>query len=395
MPYKAIYQGEAKPPQSVPEHTDVDCPDCGGQMHVVKSHERQTGAFVSRHFRHNRNRASGGGGGGGRSCGESDEHIKLKSIAASKLEHIFEHNCWKCELEYTLEKTTTDADHRQADTLLLFDDLDEQLGQGVAVEVQYKNKDKDKHAVARDYIENNISVVWVTPDDFGEHDMRLNEADLRERARRAVWPEQVPGRREWWQPPHSPGHLRWIHNPAGFERRGSYDTRYNVNDRDVSVPATLTEMLVDELRYRESDWSALFADYPERHYRAQAAIPRVRSTTKVKASLLERNFDEHLYQSNRWHKKDNQLTYTENPEFVFGAVLPLEYLDSQLMDPVKNAPLPPDTPYDDVQCHNCGKYRYAPSAPMQCQSCGTWYNWGWNIQTGRVSPDNLPESVSL
>lgn len=193
MPYKAIYNGETKPPQSVPEKTEVECPECGGGMHVVKSHERDTGAFVSRHFRHPpEDGHNGGGGGGGASCGESDEHIKLKSIAASKLEHIFEDNCWKCELEYTFENTATDADHRQADAVLLFDDLDEQLGQGVAIEVQYKNKDKDTHAVERDYIENNISTVWVTPDDFADHNLRLNEADIRARAKAAVWPKHVP-----------------------------------------------------------------------------------------------------------------------------------------------------------------------------------------------------------
>ena len=297
MPYKGLHNGDAKPPQSVPEKTTVECPECGDAMHIVKSHERETGAFVSRHFRHNRDDGHGGGGGGGRSCGESDEHIKLKSIAASKLEHIFEDNCWKCELEYTFGNTATDADHRQADALLLFDDLDEQLGQGVAVEVQYKNDSKDKHAVEKDYIENNISTVWVTPEDFGDHDMRLNEADIRDRARRAVWPEQVPGRREWWQPPHSPGHLRWVHNVAGFERRGSYDTRHNANGRDVSVPATFPEPLVDTIRYRESDWSALFTDYPERHFRLQASIPTVdrggRSTTFQKAWWFPRSQGEY------------------------------------------------------------------------------------------------------
>jgi ssDNA-binding Zn-finger/Zn-ribbon topoisomerase 1 len=393
MPYKAIYQGEAKPPKSVPEHTDVDCPDCGGQMHVVKKHERQTGAFVSRHFRHNHD--DGGGGGGGGSCGESDEHIKLKSIAASKLEHIFEDNCWKCELEYTLENTTTDADHRQADALLLFDDLDEQLGQGVAVEVQYKNKDKDKHAVARDYIENNISVVWVTPDDFGEHDMRLNEADVRDRARRAVWPEQAPDRREWTTAENSPTHLSWENNGVDRFHTGRFDVMSRRNDRDVSVPATLPETVVDELRYRESDWSALFADYPERHYRAQAAVPAVQASTPPGAVVLERMLDEILYLSDDWVFRGPRRVIERDPTFVFGAILPLELVEREPNASVDSNVERPGTPFEDVQCHNCGKYRYAETAPLQCSSCGTWYNWEWNIETGRVAPENVPDDVPI
>jgi ssDNA-binding Zn-finger/Zn-ribbon topoisomerase 1 len=396
MPYKAIYEGEAKPPQSVPEHTDVSCPDCGEKMHVVKSHERQTGTFVSRHFRHSREHGTGGGGAGGKSCGESDEHIKLKSIAASKLEHIFEDNCWKCELEYTLENTTTDANHRQADAILLFDDTDDQLGQGVAVEVQYKNKDKNKRAVERDYIENNISTVWVTPDDFGDHDVRLNEADIRYRAERSAKRHIT----EHTSHPALPnGHPPKDH--AEFKlhsvrvAREELEGEQELQPRKYHTPATFPEPVIDELRYRGNDWSALFADPPELHFRLQAAIPTVDSSIEVQATFLERMFDEHLYHSNEWHRSAISRTDTAETELVFGAILPLEYLDSQLMKPVKNAPQPPNTPHDDVQCHNCGKYRYAPNAPMKCQSCGTWYNWDWNIQTGRISHDSVPDSVSL
>jgi hypothetical protein len=379
MPYKAIYQGEAKPPQSVPEHTDVDCPDCGGQMHVVKSHERQTGAFVSRHFRHNHDHGSGGGGGGGRSCGESDEHIKLKSIAASKLEHIFEDNCWKCELEYTLEKTTTDADHRQADALLLFDDLDQQLGQGVAVEVQYKNKDKDKHAVARDYIENNISVVWVTPDDFGEHDMRLNEVDLRERARRAVWPEQVPRRTDWWSPTHSPEHLRWHSDGLKKYQLGRRKVMSYRGARNVSVPATFTEPVIDELRYRESDWSELFADYASDHYRLQASIPHVDSSKTITVSHEKRwglASQQQAWKSRSWEDRfrNEQIETTADyiaqvadaeSDYQRTAVVPLHLLVSASEF---------DCRYY-VECPGCGKQcgSYSPDMTRggRLCSCGT------------------------
>jgi len=397
MPYKAIHNGETKPPQLVPESTTVRCTGCERPMHVVKSHERQTRSFVSRHFRHNREdgHGGGGGGGGGGSCGESDEHIRLKSIAASKLKHIFEDNCWKCELEYSIDRTISDAERRQADALLLFDDPDDQLGQGVAIEVQYKNESKDTRAVERDYLENNISTVWVTPDDFGEHDMRLNEADIRDRARRTVWPNHVPDRRTWWIPEHSPDHLRWENNGVDRFQIGRLDVISDRYSREVSVPATFGRPILDEHRYYTSDWSELFSDYAADHFRAQTAIPRTAASEKPTAKLPKTTGDKIKYESDGWEIHTTQRVTTDDPKFVFGAVLPPEYIQKQPMAAVEETPEPPKTPHDDVQCHNCGKYRYAITAPLLCENCGTPYNWRWNIDSGRISDDSVPESVSL
>jgi len=301
MPWKAVLDGEIKAPDDVPEGTEVNCPDCGEPMSIVKAHSHGHAGFRARHFSHYGDRGKhGGGGGGGGSCGESDEHFRLKCIARSKLRHIFEDNCLKCESEYKLHDTATDADHRKADALLLFDEPDTQLGQGIALEVQYKNKEKDKHAVARDYIENNISVVWMTPDDFDGRNMRLNEADLRDRARRAVWPEHVPDRREWPTAEHAPNHLSWENNGVDRFHTGRVDVIAGRNGREVSIPATFPRQILDEIRYYDSGWSALFSDYRERHFRLQTSVPKIDSGTSVPAFVAEEWLDTQRYTTTAW-----------------------------------------------------------------------------------------------
>lgn len=318
MPYKALYNGETKPPQSVPENTTVECAECGDPMHIVKSHTRTSGSFVSRHFQHNPDHNTGGGGGGS-SCGESDEHIKLKSIAASKLEHIFEESLWKCELEYRLENTATDAEHRDADALVLFDDFDEQLGQGVAVEVQYKNDDKDKSAVERDYQNNNISTVWVAPDDFGDHDMRLNETDIRHRA-------EMVGKK----------HI----SDVVFQSLGSdsppeshadhllFELRNNLEERERRVPVTLPEPVLERIDFRATEWSEFFETYPTDRFRLQASIPYADSTRMTSVTFAEWWFDTRRYNTAEWPQLfDEEIEPNDPPpNLTFAAELPARIL---------------------------------------------------------------------
>jgi len=53
----------------------------------------------------------------------------------------------------------------------------------------------------------------------------------------------------------------------------------------------------------------------------------------------------------------------------------------------------PYGPFDDVQCHVCGNYNYAKNAPECCQKCGTEYDWEWNVRTGRVSRESVPDGA--
>ena len=55
----------------------------------------------------------------------------------------------------------------------------------------------------------------------------------------------------------------------------------------------------------------------------------------------------------------------------------------------------PKTPFDDVQCHECEKYRYAPTAPDCCENCGAAYDWAWNVRTGRIAQSSLPDRIEL
>lgn len=272
MPFEAIFKGERVPPQEVPEKTPAECPECGDKMKIVKSHQRDlsgddtTGvdsAFVPRHFWHPSRKGGGAAGGGGESCGESDEHTKMKSIAASKLKHIFNNNCWKVELEYRLKDTVTDADHRDADSLILFEDIDEQLGQGVAIEVQYKNKSKDILAVEKDYQHNNIAVVWATPDDFDDHNMRLNEADIRQRAKPAEWYRHLPDSR--WQL------LNKLENYPADEYIN--EVRHNLIPKakfSVTLPPDVIDSLALDL-WRKQNWADIIRGNSARQYIEDAA----------------------------------------------------------------------------------------------------------------------------
>ncbi len=51
----------------------------------------------------------------------------------------------------------------------------------------------------------------------------------------------------------------------------------------------------------------------------------------------------------------------------------------------------PITPFEDVQCHNCGAYAWAPKAGDSCGKCGESYDWEWNVYTGRIKEESVPE----
>jgi len=60
----------------------------------------------------------------------------------------------------------SEKDHREADGLVLFEEHDRQLGQGLAIEAQWKNKDKNKRLVTADYREAGYSLLWIYENDF-------------------------------------------------------------------------------------------------------------------------------------------------------------------------------------------------------------------------------------
>lgn len=194
MPWIAEHDGERKSPRQVPEQVDVSCPTCGGRMRVW----RRSSDGKARHFKHigDIGHGNGGGGPGCETVAEHDVHKKWKSLAADRLEHVFEGNISMCSLEHQFKAPHSDKDRRFADAAVIFDEWDEQLGRGVAAEVQHRNNSKDIDAATHDYLEQDIAVVWLYADDFGETHCLLDEIDFRHRAQEAVWPQYAPPTRD-------------------------------------------------------------------------------------------------------------------------------------------------------------------------------------------------------
>ena len=183
MPYLGLQDGREVIPPQVPSGTTVQCPVCGDEMYVKRSHYRGD-SFVSRHFVHkaeNSGRGGGQGEGGGSSdCpGESDVHHKMKAIAYARLEEDFPNA--EIELEGHLQG-------RFADVLLTFPEPQAPYGKGIAVEAQYQNKGKDIEGVTEHYFEHSYSVAWLEEDDFSTHNVDLSRI-------LTLWPYAIPDRR--------------------------------------------------------------------------------------------------------------------------------------------------------------------------------------------------------
>jgi hypothetical protein len=179
MPFLALRGGERVLPPQVEDDETIYCRLCDEELSIVDSYPRKGGVFVARHFRHHGQGGGATGDGGGRTeeCpGESDAHLRMKSIAYSRLEHDFPNA--SVELEGAVGK------HR-ADVLLAFESPRPPYGEGIAVEVQYRNIGKNVDAVEQYYLENGYSVVWLHEYDFSGRDVDLS-------GMRTVWPYAVP-----------------------------------------------------------------------------------------------------------------------------------------------------------------------------------------------------------
>lgn len=228
MPYIALHNDRKIAPKQAPTDESVTCPECGGNMRVRGPYSDGR----ARHFWHIDN-LGGGKGGPGNPCetvAESDKHKKWKSLAADRLLHYFGDNCRTCRMEMQLDAPESEKDHRIADALLLFDERDPQLGQGIVVEVQHKNESKDIDATTTDYLANDIAVVWTDGSDFGDNRMLLNEKNIRQRARNTAWPQNVPTVADW---DPSPTGRELLNDLAG-----KIAIRH-IDDDIVSVPATI------------------------------------------------------------------------------------------------------------------------------------------------------------
>jgi len=175
MPYLGRLNGEEVIPPQAPDDASVLCPACGEELSVVSSHRRQ-GAFISRYFRHKDNSEC---------SGESDTHLKWKSIAYSKLRSRYP------SAELRLEGSVGD---RRTDVLVEFESQSDSdgLGNGLCVEVQYKHEGKDVNAVTQDFISEGYSVLWLSEEQFQGKDVELEGGEWIE-----WWVHQVPPATDW------------------------------------------------------------------------------------------------------------------------------------------------------------------------------------------------------
>jgi len=188
MASKALYNGQTKSPRQVPKDADIYCTECGEPMYMVEAHTRSDiDGVVPRHFSHYPDGDAGDCPGG-----ESEEHERWKGYAADALGELFDHRTSFVCMEGELEAPVSDKDSREADALAVFNSPDPQLGRGVAIEVQHKNKGKDIATTTSDYVKQGIAVVWTDADDYADNRVLLNESDIRNRAREAAWPQEVP-----------------------------------------------------------------------------------------------------------------------------------------------------------------------------------------------------------
>lgn len=374
----ARYDGEKRTPRDVPNGEDAECLECGGRLRVWDP----TGYI--RHFKHVGN-FGGGDGVGGAACAtvaESYRHIVWKYTAVERLEQIFDGNIRKAGTELKLPAPKTDKDHRKADAAVIFEDADDQLVQGVVVEVQHKNESKDKDGTVKDYNAVGLATVWVFGGDFSDNDytLNLNEIDIRQRAKDAVWPKHVP---DSGIKPEV--YLQQIHlwpesvNPE--------------KERSVEVPAKLPKPWFDEKTrglWENQPWRSLF-DPPVDHLPNTEGKPR--GTFHLKKWLAESGQILKIQPLAQMQLMDPRSLSPPAkdyliPENVLDACLPEK---RQIVKKDITELSKPANPFDDVQCRVCGTYWHYTNGYTNCPGCDEPVDWEWNVSTGRISTDAIPE----
>ncbi|WP_257628741.1 hypothetical protein [Haloplanus salinarum] len=125
----------------------------------------------ARHFVHVSSNTSCSGG-----IGESEIHRKRKSMAISALKQEYD-DYVRCGSEVPLDvsDSKSNTDERWADVLLEFEGPDDLFGEGIIVEVQYKNEEKDIETTTYDYLTKSFSVFWAYGKDFTTNQFRIEQ----------------------------------------------------------------------------------------------------------------------------------------------------------------------------------------------------------------------------
>ena len=164
MPFLGVLNDTLVTPAWVSPGTTVTCPACENEMFVRGGPETKR----VRHFIHYTN--------GGLCSGESTTHQRWKQLAYRglaqlKLETLT--SVFFCvEGRVDVSDTPSEQETRRADVLVRFSESHAQFGEGIVIEVQHTNTEKDKHAVTYDYLSEGYSVFWA-----GRHEFRDDAFD--------------------------------------------------------------------------------------------------------------------------------------------------------------------------------------------------------------------------
>lgn len=169
MPFVGYLGEKVVSPYQVGTDATVKCPKCSGTMWVRREYRRD-GNLVPRVFVHQE---------GANCSGESNAHLKLKSIAANSLE------TWLPEARVQLESQIGDTG-RIADVVAHLPIEVVPYGKGIIIEAQVKNKSKNIRQVSGEYLNAGYSVYWSYLSDIEGNMISINEDRLWK-----VWPQGV------------------------------------------------------------------------------------------------------------------------------------------------------------------------------------------------------------
>lgn len=104
------------------------------------------------------------------SPGESSTHVRCVALAVAALQEQFSSQAVRCAVEVDIDVSESGSGNqvRRADALVEFAERNPFFGNGLVVEVQHRNHEKDIKTTTHDYLSAGYSVAWLSSEDFGE-----------------------------------------------------------------------------------------------------------------------------------------------------------------------------------------------------------------------------------
>jgi hypothetical protein len=252
MPFVGEKNGSFVVPTQVEDSERCTCPVCKNELGVRSAYYRDNETvFVARHFFHLVDT----------DCeGESDEHLRMKAIAHSKLEEEYPEA--KIEFEEKVE-----GSGRRADVLVTFQEPRGRFGEGIAVEVQYMNKQKEIDEVESDYLKEGYSVLWLYEEDFSGKNVSITEEDVL-----TVYPNVISSVDTERYYPETP-------EPTEHEEKVKLSLEGIGSMMDELLAESWLEGRVEHVREKAE------GNYPEKNGKWQSGITRVRTVSGASMSL--------------------------------------------------------------------------------------------------------------